>query len=156
MTGALIYIPATNTSSVFNIARACSIYSTNIIKNCYIEQCYKLISNISICYVARYINVMPIFARACGSSCKLLAFKLLNILSIRTIQLPSGKLTRIDSTVPVITGYILPRHKEKYKNTRAGYSSKLGRKPQVRGVVKNPIDHPHGGRARTVSKPRSP
>ena len=28
---------------------------------------------------------------------------------------------------------------------KAGRSRWLGKKPKVRGVVKNPIDHPHGG-----------
>jgi ribosomal protein L2 len=26
----------------------------------------------------------------------------------------------------------------------------------VRGVVKNPVDHPHGGRTRTILWPRTP
>lgn len=33
----------------------------------------------------------------------------------------------------------------KYKLKKAGQSRNLGRRPWVRGVAQNPIDHPHGG-----------
>lgn len=42
---------------------------------------------------------------------------------------------------------------------KAGRSSNLGRRPTVRGVAMNPIDHPHGGgRGKTSGgrRPRSP
>ena len=32
----------------------------------------------------------------------------------------------------------------------------LGKKPKVRGVAKNPIDHPHGGRTKAIKYPRTP
>lgn len=32
-----------------------------------------------------------------------------------------------------------------FTNKNAGYSRRMGKRPHVRGVAKNPVDHPHGG-----------
>lgn len=39
---------------------------------------------------------------------------------------------------------------------KAGLSSNLGKKPKVRGVAKNPVDHPHGGRTKSIRFQRTP
>ena len=39
---------------------------------------------------------------------------------------------------------------------KAGISNLLGIKPSVRGVAKNPVDHPNGGRTKSCSPERSP
>lgn len=39
---------------------------------------------------------------------------------------------------------------------KAGVYKNLGKKPSVRGVAKNPVDHPHGGRTKTVQPEVSP
>lgn len=48
----------------------------------------------------------------------------------------------------------------KYENIyKAGLVSNKGRKPLVRGVAKNPVDHPHGGgegKKSKKAKPRTP
>ena len=41
-----------------------------------------------------------------------------------------------------------------YKN--AGSSINLGFRPTVRGIAKNPVDHPHGGRTNSIKSPRTP
>ena len=38
----------------------------------------------------------------------------------------------------------------------AALGLRAGRRPTVRGVAKNPNDHPHGGRTRCVIRPRTP
>lgn len=48
-----------------------------------------------------------------------------------------------------IVSNILFRNRKLYK---AGQNIKLGVRPKVRGVAKNPVDHPHGGRARAGTK----
>lgn len=42
------------------------------------------------------------------------------------------------------------------KFRRAGVFKKYGKKPKVRGVAKNPVDHPHGGGEGKKSKPVAP
>jgi len=39
---------------------------------------------------------------------------------------------------------------------KAGINYLLGKKPKVRGVAKNPVDHPHGGRTKTNQPEVSP
>lgn len=48
------------------------------------------------------------------------------------------------------------RRKKRLVNTKSGYWRTLGKKPIVRGVAMNPIDHPHGGRTNTIKYPRTP
>ena len=46
--------------------------------------------------------------------------------------------------------------KGKLKNSKSGFWRKKGKKPNVRGVAMNPIDHPHGGRTTAIKYPRTP
>jgi len=39
---------------------------------------------------------------------------------------------------------------------KAGINMNRGYRPTVRGVAKNPVDHPHGGRTKTNSPERTP
>ena len=39
---------------------------------------------------------------------------------------------------------------------KAGFFKNYGIKQNVRGIAMNPIDHPHGGRTKTVKYPRTP
>ena len=41
-------------------------------------------------------------------------------------------------------------------NGKAGYWRSFGLKSLVRGVAMNPVDHPHGGRTKSVKYPRTP
>jgi ribosomal protein L2 len=41
------------------------------------------------------------------------------------------------------------------RKPNAGYNRMLGFRPTVRGVAKNPCDHPHGGGEGTGSPPRA-
>ncbi|QHO52963.1 60S ribosomal protein [Arachis hypogaea] len=61
------------------------------------------------------------------------------------IQLPSGVKKMIDSRCRATVGTVSnPSHGDK-KLRKAGQSRWLGRRPVVRGVAMNPVDHPHGG-----------
>jgi ribosomal protein L2 len=44
----------------------------------------------------------------------------------------------------------------KYKVRGAKLMYSRGQRPSVRGTVKNPNDHPHGGRTRSISRPQTP
>jgi large subunit ribosomal protein L2 len=43
-----------------------------------------------------------------------------------------------------------------FLNGKAGYWRNFGVKPLVRGVAMNPVDHPHGGRTKSIKYPRTP
>ncbi|KAK6930428.1 Ribosomal protein L2, C-terminal [Dillenia turbinata] len=80
--------------------------------------------------------------RAAGTCAKILKEPTSNYC---LIKLPSGVEKMIDSRCRATIGQVSnPGHATK-KLRKAGQSRWLGRRPVVRGVAMNPIDHPHGG-----------
>ena len=61
------------------------------------------------------------------------------------IKMSSGEVRRIDSRSLATIGVISNPDQKNTKIGKAGRSRWLGRRPHTRGVVKNPVDHPHGG-----------
>ncbi|XP_066370599.1 large ribosomal subunit protein uL2m-like [Miscanthus floridulus] len=61
------------------------------------------------------------------------------------LRLPSGAEKIVDSKCRATIGIVSnPSHGTR-KLRKAGHSRWLGRRPVVRGVAMNPVDHPHGG-----------
>jgi large subunit ribosomal protein L2 len=61
------------------------------------------------------------------------------------IRLPSGEMRRVLLNCRASIGQLSnPDHKNESLG-KAGRSRHLGRRPHVRGVAMNPVDHPHGG-----------
>jgi hypothetical protein len=42
------------------------------------------------------------------------------------------------------------------KELRGGDMYRFGQRPKVRGVAMNPVDHPHGGRTKSIRLPKTP
>ena len=61
------------------------------------------------------------------------------------IKLPSGEIRLIDINCYATIGQISNIEHGGISLGKAGRSRWLGRRPRVRGVAMNPIDHPHGG-----------
>ena len=61
------------------------------------------------------------------------------------IKLASGEVRKIDSRSLATIGVLSNPDQKNIKIGKAGRSRWLGRRPHTRGVVKNPVDHPHGG-----------
>ncbi|MEC9308306.1 MAG: 50S ribosomal protein L2 [Chloroflexota bacterium] len=79
--------------------------------------------------------------RSAGSSAQVLSKEGEYVL----IRLPSGEMRRILLNCRASIGQLSnPDHKNESLG-KAGRSRHLGRRPKVRGVAKNPVDHPHGG-----------
>lgn len=87
------------------------------------------------------------FALSNGTFCQVLeTFSDFNLIKI---TLPSKKTKIISGWNYVILG---KNAKEDYTYNRvgkAGINQLSGKKPKVRGVARNPVDHPHGGRTKT-------
>jgi len=62
-----------------------------------------------------------------------------------TIKLPSGEIRMILTTCLATIGSISNSEHNLIVSGKAGRSRWLGRRPRVRGVVMNPVDHPMGG-----------
>ena len=61
------------------------------------------------------------------------------------IKMTSGEVRKIDSRSMATVGVLSHPDKKNIKIGKAGRSRWLGRRPHTRGVVMNPVDHPHGG-----------
>ena len=62
-----------------------------------------------------------------------------------TLKLPSGEVGMVDEKCMVTIGEVGNKSHETVKIGKAGRSRWLGRRPKVRGVAMNPVDHPMGG-----------
>nr|YP_010337960.1 ribosomal protein L2 [Timspurckia oligopyrenoides]UNJ17545.1 ribosomal protein L2 [Timspurckia oligopyrenoides] len=62
-----------------------------------------------------------------------------------TLKLPSGEVRTINKNCYATIGQVGNIDAVNITIGKAGRSRWLGRRPQVRGVVMNPVDHPHGG-----------
>ena len=61
------------------------------------------------------------------------------------IKLPSGESRMILTTCKATVGTVSNPDHDLEKSGKAGRSRWLGRRPRVRGVAMNPVDHPMGG-----------
>nr|YP_010712264.1 ribosomal protein L2 [Corydalis ternata]WDA92919.1 ribosomal protein L2 [Corydalis ternata] len=81
-------------------------------------------------------------ARAAGTVAKLIAKEGKSA----TLRLPSGEVRLISKNCSATVGQVgNVGVSQKSLLRRAGSKRWLGRRPVVRGVVMNPVDHPHGG-----------
>lgn len=62
-----------------------------------------------------------------------------------TLRLPSTEMRMVHHTCRATVGEVGNAEHENESIGKAGKNRGLGRKPHVRGVVKSPRDHPHGG-----------
>lgn len=101
-----------------------------------------------------YINTGSKYARAAGVFCKIINIDLYN--KFVKIQLPSGdfKIISIYCYCNLGRSSNMLHYKERYAN--AGFSRNNGFRPITRGVARNPVDHPHGGRTKTNSPTLTP
>ncbi|OUX46198.1 MAG: 50S ribosomal protein L2 [Candidatus Pelagibacter sp. TMED275] len=61
------------------------------------------------------------------------------------LKLASGEVRKINSKSLATIGILSNPDQKNIKIGKAGRSRWLGRRPHTRGVVMNPVDHPHGG-----------
>jgi len=80
--------------------------------------------------------------RSAGSSAKIMSQE---NPKYTQVQLPSGEVRLINKKCYATYGIISNADHSKVVIGKAGRSRHLGRRPEVRGKVMNPNDHPHGG-----------
>lgn len=107
-----------------------------------------------VCCVSRYPGEPAKYARALGSSCRVLIPEVTEGWSL--ISLPSKRLVFNNNVAFVVPGVVSPGGLAKIALSNAGLSKRLGVASIVRGTVRNPNDHPHGGRSRAIRYPRTP
>lgn len=72
------------------------------------------------------------------------------------VKLPSGEVRMVLQDCKATIGQVGNLDHENVKIGKAGRSRWLGRRPKVRGVAMNPVDHPHGGGEGRTSGGRHP
>ena len=93
--------------------------------------------------------------RSAGAAAQLLAKEG----DFATIRLPSGEVRRVDARCMATVGQVSNLDHENQSIGKAGRARHMGQRPEVRGVVMNPRDHPHGGgegKSPTGMPPKTP
>jgi len=80
-------------------------------------------------------------ARSAGSHAQLMAKEG----KYAQIKLPSGEVRMVLQNCKATIGQVGNLDHEKISVGKAGRNRWLGKRPRVRGVAMNPVDHPHGG-----------
>nr|QYB22568.1 ribosomal protein L2 [Prumnopitys amara] len=80
-------------------------------------------------------------ARAAGAVAELIAKES----GLATIRLPSGEVRLISENCSATIGQVGNVNSNNRTLGKAGAKRWLGKRSEVRGVVMNPVDHPHGG-----------
>jgi large subunit ribosomal protein L2 len=91
-------------------------------------------------------------ARAAGTAAQLLAKEA----GYAQIKMPSGETRMVNLACYATIGQVGNLNYENVSIGKAGRTRWLGIRPTVRGVVMNPIDHPHGGGEGKTSGGRHP
>src|SRR5215469_1741496 len=91
-------------------------------------------------------------ARSAGSSIQLLGKEG----SYASLRMPSGEIRRVDVRCRATVGEVGNAEQANINWGKAGRMRWKGKRPSVRGVVMNPVDHPHGGGEGKTSGGRHP
>jgi large subunit ribosomal protein L2 len=91
-------------------------------------------------------------ARSAGSSVQLVAREGKNA----TLRMPSGEMRLVDVRCRATVGEVGNAEQSNINWGKAGRNRWKGKRPTVRGVAMNPIDHPHGGGEGKTSGGRHP
>ncbi|WP_280267713.1 50S ribosomal protein L2 [Nocardia wallacei] len=91
-------------------------------------------------------------ARAAGMSIQLLGKEG----AYAVLRMPSGEIRRVDVRCRATVGEVGNAEQSNINWGKAGRMRWKGKRPTVRGVVMNPVDHPHGGGEGKTSGGRHP
>ena len=91
-------------------------------------------------------------ARSAGNGCQLLAKEG----RFAALRMPSGEMRRVMLRCRATIGQVGNGDHNNLSGGKAGHSRWKGHRPKVRGVVMNPVDHPHGGGEGRTSGGRHP
>ena len=93
--------------------------------------------------------------RSAGAAAQLLAKEG----ELAQVRLPSGEVRRVSVRCMATVGQVGNLDHENQSLGKAGRARHMGQRPEVRGVVMNPRDHPHGGgegKSPTGMPPKTP
>lgn len=116
----------------------------------------KLLKDIPVGTLVHNVELHPMrggqLARSAGSYAQLMAKEGKEAL----LRLPSGEVRKVKSNCRATIGQVGNLEHEQINIGKAGKNRLRGLRPKVRGVVMNPVDHPHGGGEGRTSGGRHP
>ena len=164
--GEVFYINNTYSHKVLKVFMVNSIFNINSFSknHTYIKPSLNILqlSNL-IMQLPKYKNISSLeiypgkgvqYVLSSGSKSLMTKIDLKTNLSL--IKLPSGvhKVFSVYSTGSI--GQVQLTEKKLKSRSNAGFFKKIGKKSLSRGVAKNPVDHPHGGRNKAIKYQRTP
>jgi hypothetical protein len=166
--GMVSYLPTTVSTHLFFLTcyRAIGQYKNTFIKDVTVTKPFINIRNVPflLLHQAKNANISFLelklkqgsrYTRSLGSKSKLV--KLDTRTGYALVVLPSSlkkvfSIFALASEGPANISIL----KKSLVSTKCGDARKLGKKSKVRGVAKNPVDHPHGGRTKAIKYQRTP
>lgn len=154
--GELSYFPASNTTALFSFLsfRSGKKFLSKTSKTAHyafihMAPAFRKVSN---------LEVRPgqgvQYSRSAGCSSKIIKFDYSQHAAL--VRLPSGVRKFFSFYSILVLGPCALKLKRKMACTKSGFWRSFGLKPKVRGVARNPVDHPHGGRTKSIKYPRTP
>lgn len=156
--GGMNYIPTTENYKIFDLLYHALKFRTSKTQEFWKNPTLFLLFAIKRLSPVSLLELFPgagiKYIRSSGSAGKLVNFDYDTHTAV--IQLPSGvrKIFSIYSLAAF--GAVSLSEKKHTSNTKAGHLKIYGKKSVVRGVAMNPVDHPHGGRTKSIRYPRTP
>lgn len=123
-----------------------------------LKKVFSLIFRIKKLSFLSYLAIKPMvkaqYVRSSG--CKSRLFKFDKEKHLVVMELPSDSRKMFSYYSTAFLGRIANRFHKNFYSGKAGYWRSFGSKSIVRGVAKNPVDHPHGGRTKAIKHQRTP
>lgn len=116
---------------------------------------WKLPINTICSNISNYNNTKITFSKSSGTFCKLKKNKK-SKKKLLLIELPSKQEKLLTKNTKIFVGKNQNFRTNELVEGKWGFGFSLKKKINVRGVAMNPVDHPNGGRTKTVQPERSP
>jgi len=130
-------------------------YSTKFLSKGFFTYLWKLPINAICCNITNIINTKLTFAKAGGTYAKLKKNKK-NKKKLLLLELPSKQEILLTKNSKAYVGQNQNFNTNQLVEGKWGFSFSKKKKINVRGVAMNPVDHPNGGRTKTVQPEKSP
>jgi len=149
--GSFSYMMVTSSVKVYDIINFSQNYHFDWKMGDFLKLRYAPIG-VPIYNIEKYPGSGAIYSRSAGTYSLLLTKEL----KYGKIKLPSGEERLFDLDCNVTLGIPSNIYNKFHKRYKAGTTRLLNKRPTVRGVAMNPIDHPHGGGAAktTAGRPK--
>jgi len=116
---------------------------------------YNIPYNVNFCNVTNLNNEKITYAKSSGTFCKIKKIKK-NKKKLILIVLPSQQEILLNKTCKAYVGKNQNFRIKELTEGKFGFGFHKNKLIKVRGVAMNPVDHPNGGRTKTVQPERSP